>query len=209
MPAAAKQYLTGPLTEVRRSFPGSVFETCGLLPGKQIVAFRAGEIDLGITNESGESLAGEFYRRELAEIRSYIALPEPHRLRTRDALRLADLKDEFFVSLDSQQAPGLDRQVEAYGKRYGNFRPKFHGPAQGLVHGLELVANENAVFLLPAYAAHYTPPGVIILPLADAEVTWKILVVWRRGRAGGALKALLNALFAKANLKVNEAKQLN
>jgi LysR family transcriptional activator of glutamate synthase operon len=149
-------------------------------------------------------LAGEFYTRELAEIHSYIALPEQHRLATRDGVRLSDLKDEFFVSLDSQQAPGLDRRLEAYCKRYGKFRPKFHGPAQCLAHGLELVANENAVFLLPAYAIHDSPPGVIILHLADAEVTWKILVMWRRGRAGGALKALLNALFTKLTPKANE-----
>jgi DNA-binding transcriptional LysR family regulator len=195
MPAAAKQYLNGPLTEVRRSFPETVLKAVGLLPGKQIIALRAREIDIGITNESGELLAGEFYARELAEIPSYIALPERHRLATRDRLRLSDLKGEFFVSLDSQQAPGLDRRFEAYCRRYGKFRPKFHGPAQGLAHGLELVANENAVFLLPAYAIHDTPPGVVILPLEDAAVTWKILVVWRRGRTGGALKALLDALF--------------
>jgi DNA-binding transcriptional LysR family regulator len=197
MPAAAKQYLNGPLTEVRRSFPETVLKLVGLLPGKQIVAFRAGEIDIGITNESGELLAGEFYTRELAEIGSYIAVPEQHRLATQEELRLSDLKGEFFVSLDCQQAPGLDRRLEAYCKRYGKFRPKFHGPAQGLAHGLELVANENAVFLLPAYAIHHSTPGVIVLPLADSEVTWRIMVVWRRGTPGGALKALLNALFTK------------
>ena len=200
LPAAASQYLNGPLREVRRSFPETVLKLVGLLPGKQIVAFRAGEIDIGITNESGELLAGEFYTRSLAEIPSYIALPEQHRLTTRDRVRLSDLKDEFFVSLDSQQAPGLDRRLEVYCKRYGNFRPKFHGPARDLADGFELVANENAVFLLPAYAIHHSPPGVSILPLADAEVTWKILVMWRRGRAGGALKALLNALFTTARL---------
>ena len=78
------------------------------------------------------------------------------------------------------------------------------GDAQCLTQGLELVANKNAVFLLPAYAIHDSPPGVIILHLADAEVTWKILVVWRCGRAGGALKALLNALFTKLTPKANE-----
>ena len=109
----------------------------------------------------------------------------------------SDLKGEFFVSWDSQQAPGLDRQVEAYCKKYGKFRPKFHGPAQSLAHGFELIANENTVQILPAFASHHSPPGVVILPLADAEVTWKILVMWRRGRADGALKALLDALSTK------------
>jgi hypothetical protein len=122
-------------------------------------------------------------------------------------VRLSDLKGEFFVSWDSQHLAGMDRQVEAYCKKYGKFRPKFHGPAQSLAHAFDLIANENAVHMFPAYGSPYSPPGVVILPLADAEVTWKILVMWRRGRAGGALKALLDALFTKETPKANEARQ--
>jgi DNA-binding transcriptional LysR family regulator len=97
----------------------------------------------------------------------------------------------------SQQVPGMDRRLEAYCKKYGKFRPKFHGSAQTLAEAFELVTNENVVLILPAFVSHLSPPGVVILPLADAEVTWKILVMWRRGRAGGALKALLDALSTK------------
>jgi DNA-binding transcriptional LysR family regulator len=201
----AKQYLTGPLREMRRSHPETALKLVNLSPGKQIAALRAGEIDIGLTNESGELLAGEFYTRKLTEMGSYIALPEQHRLATQDRVQLSDLKGELFASWDSQEVPGMDRQVEAYCKKYGKFRPKFHGPAQTLAQLLELIANENAVFILPAYASHHSPPGVVILPLADAEVTWKILVLWRRGRAGGALKALLDALFTKETPKANQA----
>jgi DNA-binding transcriptional LysR family regulator len=92
---AAKQYLSGPLREVRRSHPETVLKLVNLSPGKQIVALRAGEIDIGLTNESGELLAGEFYARKLDEMGSYIALPEQHRLATRDRVHLSDLKGEF------------------------------------------------------------------------------------------------------------------
>ena len=206
-PSTAQKYLSGPLREVRRNHPGTVLKLVSLLPGEQIIALRAGEIDIGITNESGELLSGEFYTRKLAELGSYIALPEQHRLATQDRVRLSDLKSEFFVSWDSQQAPGMDRRVEAFCKRYGKFRPKFHGPAQSLAHGFELVSNENAILILPAIARHHSPPGVAFLPLEDAEVTWKILVVWRRGRVGGALNTLLDALFRKVTPKANEAKR--
>ena len=40
------------------------------------------------------------------------------------------------------------------------------------------------------------------------EVTWKIVVVWQRGRAGGALKALLDALFTKVTHKAIEMTRL-
>ena len=210
LPSVAQQYLSGPLGEVRRSHPKTVLKLVDLFPGEQIIALRAGEIDIGITNDSGELLAGEFYTRKLAEMGSYIALPEQHRLATQDRVRLSDLNGEFFLSLDSQISPGWDRRVEEYCKKYGKFRPKFHGcSAQTLAHAFELIANENAVLILPAFATHHSPPGVVILPLVDAEVTWNILVMWRRGRAGGALKALLDALFTKVTPKAKEAKRHN
>jgi hypothetical protein len=120
-------------------------------------------------------------------------------------VRLSDLKGEFFISIDSQQVPGWDRRVEAYCKKYGKFRPKFYGPVQSIAQAFELIANENAVHILPAdVASHYSPPGVVILPLADADVTWRILVTWRRGKTGGALKALLDALFTKVTPEANQ-----
>jgi hypothetical protein len=36
---------------VRRSHPETVFKLVNLTPGEQIVALRAGEIDIGITND--------------------------------------------------------------------------------------------------------------------------------------------------------------
>jgi len=173
LPDVAQQYLRGPLREVRRSHPETVLKLVGLSPGEQISALRAGEIDIGITNESGELLAGEFYTRKLAEMSSCIALPEQHRLATQDRVRLSDLKGEFFVSWDSQQVPGMDRRVEAYCKKHGKFRPKFHGPAQTRADGFELVTNENVVLILPAFVSDHSPFGVVMLPLADAEVTWR------------------------------------
>src|SRR5260221_12675532 len=110
LPDVAQQYLRGPLREVRRSHPETVLKLVGLSPGEQISALRAGEIDIGITNESGELLAGEFYTRKLAEMSSCIALPEQHRLATQDRVPLSDLQGEFFVSWDSQQVPGMDRR---------------------------------------------------------------------------------------------------
>jgi DNA-binding transcriptional LysR family regulator len=201
---APQQYLRGLLREVRRSHPDTDLKLVNLSPGEQIIALRAGEIDIGITLDRGE-LASEFYTRKLVETRCCIALSEQHPLAIRDRVRLSNLKGEFFASWDSQQVPGWERQVEGYCKSYGKFRPKFHGAAKSLAQAFELVANENSVLLLAASASHLSPAGVVMLPLADAEVTWKIVVVWRRGRAGGALKALLDAMLNERPPKGGEA----
>jgi hypothetical protein len=50
---------------VSQSFAGGA---SGYDPYVQITALRAREIDIGITNESGEMLASEFYTRKLAEV---------------------------------------------------------------------------------------------------------------------------------------------
>src|SRR5260221_3832326 len=57
LPSTAQQYLSGPLKEVRRSHPKTVLKLVDLFPGEQIIALRAGEIDIGITHDSGEVLA--------------------------------------------------------------------------------------------------------------------------------------------------------
>jgi DNA-binding transcriptional LysR family regulator len=192
--SAPQQYLRGLLGEVRRSYPETDLKLVNLSPGEQIAALRAGEIDMGITSDNGELLGREFYTRKLAEMGSCVALSEQHRLATRDQVRLSDLKGEFFLGWGAEQVPGWERQVEEYCKKFGKFRPKFHGEAKSLAHAFELVANENTVLLLVASAKHLSPAGVVILPLVDAGVTCKITAAWRRGRAGGALKALLDAM---------------
>ena len=48
-------------------------------------------------------------------------------------------------------ASSVNRRVEAYCKKYGKFRPKFHGSVQRLGQAFELIANENAVHILPAF----------------------------------------------------------
>jgi DNA-binding transcriptional LysR family regulator len=83
LPAAAQQYVRGPVREVRRSHPETVLKLVGLSPGEQIIALRAGEIDVGITNESGELLASEFYTRKLAETGSTLPFRNTTGLRLR------------------------------------------------------------------------------------------------------------------------------
>lgn len=142
---APQQYLRGLLREVRRSYPETDLKLVNLSPGEQIAALRAGEIDIGITSDNGKLLGREFYTRTLAEMGSSVALSEQHRLATRDQVRLSDLKGEFFLGWGAEQVPGWQRQIEEYCKKFGKFRPNFHGEAKSLAHAFELVANENTV----------------------------------------------------------------
>ena len=197
LPSAAKEYLAGPLKQVRAEHPDLVLKLLDLSPGEQIAALRAGEIDVGMTDESAEVLAREFYTRVLASMPSVVALPEQHPLRNQSSIRLAQLKNEVFVKTDESQVPGATRRNNAYCWKYGKFRPRYVGPSRDLADAFQIIVNENAVAILPNFMRHNAATGITLLPLADQEVTWKLLVVWQRGKSSKALRTLLDALFKK------------
>lgn len=195
--SAGKEYLEAAIKQVRAEYPGLVVKLLDLSPGEQIAALRAGEIELGLTDESAEVLAREFYTRVLASIPSVVAVPEQHPLGQQSRIRLVQLKNEVFVKSDENEVPGLNRRIGAVCWKHAKFRPRFVGPARDLAETLQTVANENAVAILPNFMRHQTAAGVTIRPLADEAVTWNLLIVWQRGKAGKPLRTLLDKLFSK------------
>ncbi len=105
-----------------------------------------------------------------------------------------------MIRRDSQQVPGWDQRVEEYCKSTGSFARNFTAQRKALY-----TPSSSPPTKILFFCWRPPPPGLVILPLADAEVTWKILVVWRRVRACGALKALLDALLT-VTPKGSEAK---
>jgi DNA-binding transcriptional LysR family regulator len=194
--SAAREYLNEPLARVREEHPKVKFKVLDLSPGEQIAALRAGQIDVGLTDESGELLSRDFYTRAVATMASYVALPVQHPLAQHKQIRVAELKDEVFVTGAEEHVPGVTRRIVSYCRRYGKFRPKLAGGVESLADAFEMIANENAVAIVPAFVRHHVVPGVTILPLAERDLTWQILLVWQRGKTGGALRALINALLS-------------
>lgn len=194
MASAAKEYLEPALKRTRADHPDLIVKRLDLSPGEQIAALRSGDIDVALTEESAEVLVREFYTRVLRSIPSVVALPEQHRLRNLKRVRLAQLKNDVFVKSDESEVPGLTRRISAFCWKYGKFRPRFVGSTRSLAEALEMVANENAVAIVPSFVRQTAAMGVILLPLADEGVAWKLLVVWQRGKPSPALKTLLAAL---------------
>jgi DNA-binding transcriptional LysR family regulator len=196
--SAAKQHLAAALKRVRAEHPDLSLKLLDQSPGEQIAALRAGEIDVALTDESAVTLAREFYTRTLAAIPAVVALPEQHPLRKRSSLRVADLKNEVFVKSDEDDVPGLNQRIVALCRKYGKFRPRFVGPAHSLADALQMVVNESAVAILPAFVRDNTvATGVLFVPLADEGVTIRLWVVWQRGKISQPLRTLLDAFFRK------------
>jgi len=197
--SAFGEYLAPALEKVRQVHPRTKVKLLDLFPGEQITALRQGKIDIALTQEIGDLLRRDFYTRQLAVTESILALPAGHPLASRKQAKIAELKNETFVTGTEERVPGYRRRLAQICRNCGKFRPKLIDNSGDLSSKLAMVANEDAVALLPAYMRHQAAPGVVIIPVADAGATWRLFVVWQRGKTGGALRTLLDSLPAKVS----------
>ena len=191
--SAASDYLNPALVALRKAHPEVKVKMLDLSPGEQLAALRKGEIDVGLIGQESGLPAKEFYVRTLAVLPVLVALAEDHPLAAGSTVKLAELRQEVFVGAHDRDLPGHNPWVSRLCKTAG-FRARFVQDADGLTHALAMVVTEGAVLLLPDYAAKRPVPGVVFRPLRDAGVKWQLLVVWQRGKAPAAVKALLAAL---------------
>ncbi|HEY5752710.1 MAG TPA: LysR substrate-binding domain-containing protein [Chthoniobacterales bacterium] len=192
--SAVRDHLEPALVKLRKDHPEAKIKLLDLSPGEQIAALRRGEIDVALLDQGENILSRDFYVRKIAVIPSLVILPADHRLALRKKVRLAELKDETFVSGTDADMPGYNRRVTQMCRKHGKFRPKFIGQPQSFAEGLALVVNDDAILLLPSFVRHQTTPCATMVPITDEEATWNVFVVWQRGQTTGPLRALLKAL---------------
>jgi DNA-binding transcriptional LysR family regulator len=192
--SAGREFLSSAFGALRREHPTVKVKLLDLSPGEQIAALRRGEIDVALTDVGGDLLARDFYTRKVATIPLIVVLPADHLLGSKKQVRIADLKNETFVYANENDVPGYTRRIIQLCRRHGKFRPRFIGPSTSLSNGLELVVNENAVALLPAYARHQVTPCLAMRPLAETDAVSDLLIIWQRGKVAGPLRTFLEAL---------------
>ena len=195
-----EEYLAPALKRLRQVYPRTKVKLLDLFPGEQITALRRGEIDVALTQEIGELLGRDFYVRELAMTKSLVGLPAGHPLASRKQVKISELKNETFVCGTEDRVPGYRRRLAQICRNCGSFKPKLIDNSGDLSSKLAMVANDDAIALLPGYMRRQASPGVVIVPVADARATWKLFVVWQRGKTAGPLLTLLDGLLAKASI---------
>jgi len=203
--SAAEQFLDPALASLRRSNPEVKVKLLDLSPGEQIAALRKGELDLAITGQEGGFAASEFYTRKLATMPIVVAMPDDHPLAKRRKVGLKDLRAERFLSAPEEDVPGRDRWTVQLCRRAG-FRPQFVAGADSLSGAFSMINSDGAIGLLPGYMKKHPAPGVVCVELSDEKATWDFLVVWQRGKASTAVRALLDALAATVDRACDEAK---
>ncbi|PKW14335.1 LysR substrate-binding domain-containing protein [Saccharopolyspora spinosa] len=111
-----------------------------------------------------------------------VAMPDTHPLSGRNEVRLAELRDEHFVTTPTELAPGyqalLDEVFDAAG-----FVPH---TVRNTVPGNRIMAlqrRKNAVALLPASAGLTHPTGIAFVPVVDDFAHLPVWLVHRHDAA--------------------------
>lgn len=191
--SAAQSMLTPALARLRKSHPQVKLKLHDMSPREQIDGLRAGELDLALIGQEGLLAAREFHSARLRSWHVCVAVADGDPLAQRKSITLKELKGRDFIGVDEDQVPGRNRWVAALCKASG-FKPRFVVIVDGITNVLSQVVSESAVTLLPGYFEKLQHPGVTFVPVSDENARWDCMVLWQKGRAPAATRALVDAL---------------
>ena len=155
-------------------------------------ALRTGKLDLGFIGFAYEADAAGLAKRKVAACDFLAALPEKHPAVRRRRVKLALLKDEFFIAISALTYPGA-AQVLNDACLAAGFRPKILQTAERGFTLLGLVAAECGVTLLPAALQALPHPGVVFRPLSPVPVA-DLFVAWNASALSPLARQLVEVL---------------
>ncbi|MFJ9176534.1 LysR family transcriptional regulator [Streptomyces sp. NPDC102360] len=151
-------------------------------PTDRAAQLRDGRADVGLLYMPFDDLEGLDHETLRVEERVAV-LPAAHRLAARDAVRLADLKDEPMPRWKGVPGIGGD----------GGPGPEVKDVAQLI----PLVAVGRAVAVLPRSLVHPVPPGVVCVPVTDAPES-RLVLAWPPHAGHPLLRAFVTAAVGAA-----------
>lgn len=164
----------GLLREFRADHPKVRFALIQNYGEAMLDRLRAGDLDLCLTSPVPDE--PELVARRLDEQRLSLVVPDDHRLAARKRIRLAEVADESFVTLE--RGYGMRRILDSLCAQAG-FKPRiaFEGEEAETIRGL--VAAGLGVALLPPPA--FPRPGVRELTVTAPRAVREIGVAWLAG----------------------------
>lgn len=182
-----------------RDHPHVQLELDQLEPGPALDALRRGDLDLAVVYlfaEEAEPFDDRVEALHLLDDPYALVLPAHHRLARRQGLKLAELKDDHWVS--PPPAAPYAQTLRDICREHGGFTPRTH-ETRDISMAQPLIATGLAVGLLPALSLVQPHPQVCVrsmpgIPLARS--VWAVHLSERRVPVAGAMVAALRAAAA-------------
>jgi LysR family transcriptional regulator, transcription activator of glutamate synthase operon len=144
-----------------------------------VEALRADRLDLAFVSGVAPAARERLTLRPLAQDPLLVVVGEAHRLADRDAIRVADLREERFVAFP----PGATiREAVARAAQEAGFTPRVSFESAETARTRAIVAHGLAVAVLPQSDALAPGPAVVALPFRDVELHHDLFVATRTGR---------------------------
>lgn len=158
---------------------------------QQLEAIENGEIDVGIVRGPvwTEHLAG----KRIATESLVVALPSTHRLADAEVVRLADLRDEGFITYPADRGAALYEETLRLCRAAG-FDPRIVQEASEIATICGLVAAGLGVAIVPSSVSAITLGGVAYRPTGDPDAEIERWAVWRDRTELGVVRAFVTSL---------------
>lgn len=188
------------LLRYRQVAPAVNVQLCEMYSEPQFAALLANEIDVGFVRDVPHHVqdARKLRLQVLDREPLLLALPSSHPLAGYEALHLADVASEAFVTQPRQLAATLHDRLMALAATAG-FEPRIVQQTQQVNGLLALVAAGLGLALVPATMRAVRLEGVSYVPLADAEAHLLLAVASRADDASPVLAQFLAVVDASAN----------
>lgn len=176
----------------RRTHPGVRLDLREMTTAAQLMALRAGSLDLGVVipplPDDGGLVLTPFDTDRLA-----IALPAAHRLARAAKVSVAELAQEPFISWPRDEGRGFHDRANRLCAAAG-FVPLVVQEAQGMHAILSLVAVEVGVAIAPASMAQLRPEEVVFRPIEEDSATFALVLCRSEAQSTPVTSALEAAL---------------
>lgn len=160
----------------------------------QISEVAAQHLDIAIIREPVPAGALESVDHfVLSTQRLVIAMPDEHPLSRKPALKLADLRNDAFLTFADPPGVGIGQAVLDHCRSAG-FEPRITQKVSEIATLISLVAAGLGVGLVVESISHLRLPGVCYRPLEGTAAASRLVVAHRRFERTPAVRALLDSL---------------
>jgi DNA-binding transcriptional LysR family regulator len=164
----------------------------------QIAALQARELDAGIIRTPPRfKPPADITATRLLTDPLVVAVDPTHHLHAKREVSLSELRNERFIFYPRSYGIGIyDYFLQLCGKR--SFVPTIVQEAREASTIIGLVATGLGVAVVPWSLSYIGIPNIVYLPLADADATTDLLLVYRAGEANAHIANLSQMARAKA-----------
>ncbi len=176
--SAAYEVMPRVLSEYRRRWPRVDFELHTLSSDEQVLALRAGRIDLGISRACSDPLHVD--ATLVMHEPLLVAVGASHHLSNASRCELSDLVDEPIVGFDREVSPSLHAVLTGMlGAAGVVYDPIIEATEYTTILGL--VAAGEGIAIVPAGVQTFRPPSLTYVTLSNISASVPLLLLSRSG----------------------------